>query len=63
MSEEELELLVTVDDPGNGPEEDTFNHVQAQNTLEPGLIAVATRPTSRAVNGDYAYRVTFGQGD
>jgi len=33
MSEEELELLITLDDPEDGPEEDTF-HLQAKNTLE-----------------------------
>jgi hypothetical protein len=26
MSEEELQLLVTLDDPEGAPEEDTFNH-------------------------------------
>jgi len=34
MSEEELEVLITLDDPEFGPQEDTFNHQQAQNTLE-----------------------------
>ena len=34
MSEEDLQLLITLDDPGYAPEEDTFNHLQAQNTLE-----------------------------
>jgi hypothetical protein len=33
MSEEDLELLITLDDPGNAPEEDTFHH-QAENNLE-----------------------------
>ena len=32
MSEEDLELLVTLDDPGQ--EEDTLNHLQAENTLD-----------------------------
>ena len=31
MSEEELQLLVTLDDPVDAPEEDTFNHLQANN--------------------------------
>lgn len=31
MSEEELELLITLDDPEGAPEEDTFNHLQANN--------------------------------
>ena len=34
MSEEELQVLITLDDPEFGPEEDTFNHQQARNTLE-----------------------------
>jgi hypothetical protein len=33
MSEEELQLLITLDDPEYGPEEDTF-HLQAKNSLE-----------------------------
>jgi hypothetical protein len=34
MTEEELQLQITMDDPEFGPEEDTFNHQQARNTLE-----------------------------
>lgn len=34
MSEEDWELLITLDDPGGPPEEDTFNHLQAHNTVE-----------------------------
>jgi hypothetical protein len=33
MSEEDLELLVTLDDPGE--EEDALNHLQAENTVIP----------------------------
>jgi hypothetical protein len=34
MSEEDLELLITLDDPGEDAlEEDTFNHFQAGNTV------------------------------
>jgi hypothetical protein len=34
MSEEDLELLITLDDPGEDDlEEDTFNHFQADNTV------------------------------
>jgi hypothetical protein len=29
MSEEDLELLITLDDPVEAPEEDTFNHLDA----------------------------------
>lgn len=35
MSEEELQVLITLDDPEVGPEEHTFNHQQA-NGLEYG---------------------------
>ena len=45
MSEEDLELLITLDDPGE--EEDTFHHLQAENTV--------------IDNGPYS--VVFGQGD
>ena len=34
MSEEDLELLVTLDDPDEAPDEDTFNHPPTDNTLE-----------------------------
>ena len=30
MSEEDLELLITLDDPVEAPEEDTFNHLDAE---------------------------------
>jgi len=34
MSEEDLELLVTLDDPGEDTlEEDTFHHLQADNIV------------------------------
>ena len=31
MSDEQLELLITLDDPVEAPEEDIFNHSQAKN--------------------------------
>jgi hypothetical protein len=35
MSEEDLQLLITLDDPGEPPEEeDIFSHLQTQNGLE-----------------------------
>ena len=34
MSEEDLELLITLDDPEGAPEEDTFNHLSAENNVE-----------------------------
>ena len=34
MSDEDLEVLITLDDPGEEPQEDTFNHLQAENTFE-----------------------------
>ena len=30
MSEEDLELLITLDDPVEAPEEDTFNHLHPE---------------------------------
>ena len=36
MSEEDLELLITLDDPGEDDlKEDTFHHLQAENTSQP----------------------------
>ena len=37
MSDEDLELLITLDDPEVAQDEDTFNHLPAENTLEYGL--------------------------
>ena len=31
MSEHDLELLITLDDPEGAPEEDTFHHLQTSN--------------------------------
>ena len=33
MSEEDLEVLITLDDPEDPEKEDTFHHPQADNTL------------------------------
>ena len=68
MSEEDLELLITLDDPGDAPEEDTFNHLHAKNNLEYWLgqqFPIWRHLDQRAeVAGDNdAQKVTFGQGD
>ena len=34
MSEEDLEVLITLDDPEGAPEEDTFNHTSVEKILE-----------------------------
>ena len=34
MSEEDLELLITLDDPEGAPEEDTFHYLSIENTVE-----------------------------
>jgi hypothetical protein len=59
MSDEELELLITLDDPGDGPEEDIFNHLQSRNNLEYWL-SQRFRFDQRAevTTGDDAYNVT-----
>ncbi len=59
MSEEELQLLITMDDPGEGLEEDTFNHLQAKNMLEYWL-GQRCQLDQRA---EAAFMVTFGEGD
>jgi len=57
MSEEELQLLITLDDPVDAPEEHTFNHLQVNN-LEHLLGQRAG-----AISDNDAYKLTFGQGD
>ncbi|MFZ0064145.1 MAG: hypothetical protein WAL47_19090 [Pyrinomonadaceae bacterium] len=49
MSEEDLELLITLDEPWDG-HEDTFNHLQDENTIgyRPGKpLLTASRPDQR----------------
>lgn len=50
MSEEELQLLITLDDPVDAPEEDIFNHLQAENTFEYWL-SLHSHPLEES--GDY----------
>ena len=38
MKDEELEVLVTIDDPEYGPEEDIFDHHHGGHTPKSGLI-------------------------
>lgn len=66
MSEEDLELLVTLDDPVDAPEEDTFNHLQAKNSFAYWLgqrFPAGCRLERAEAVSDNAYKVTFGQGD
>ena len=42
MSEEDLELLITLDDPEGAPEEDTFHHLPAENNVEYGPLSRST---------------------
>jgi SnoaL-like polyketide cyclase len=68
MSEEDLELLITLDDPEDAPEVDTFNHLHAKNTLEywlGHLFAARSQLDQRAeaVSDNDANKVMFGQGD
>jgi SnoaL-like polyketide cyclase len=60
--------LVTLDDPGDAPEEDTF-HLQAKNTLDYWLgqqqfpAGCQLDQRTEGVSDSDAYKVTFGQGD
>lgn len=66
MTEEDLELLITLDDPGDTPEEDTFSHLQINNFeywLGQRFLAWCRLNQPDAVSADAAYKVTFGQGD
>lgn len=51
MSEQDLELLITLDDPEGAPEEDIFHHLQAENTLEFRLDQPQGNETARPVSG------------
>lgn len=67
MSEEDLQLLITLDDPWNVQECDTFNNQQAENTgtNRPGQPEPTRgRYDHRAedVIGNDPYQVTFGRG-
>ena len=51
MSEEDLEVLITLDDPGEDAlEEDTFNHFQAGNTGVVGSRSQISEQTLRPTN-------------
>lgn len=68
MSEEDLELLITLDDPGDAQEEDTFDHLRAENTLEYWLGQLFPARgqhdyRAEAVGHNDAYQLEFGQGD
>lgn len=49
MSEEDLELLITLDDSEDPEKEDTFHHLQADNTVarRPGQPQQAGDSTSK----------------
>ena len=68
MSEEELQLLITMDDPGELPEEDVFTHLHAKSNLEYWLsqrfpACYRLDLQGNAISNDEANKVTFGQGD
>jgi hypothetical protein len=67
MSEEDLELLITLDDPWDAQEEDTFNHLQAEHIVAwPGQPFPAMERhdhRAEAVIDNGPYTMVFGQGD
>jgi len=65
MRETDLELLITLDDPVEVSEEDTFNHLQVNNLgYWFGQRFSAWRRLDQSADVvDDAYKVTFGQGD
>lgn len=65
MSEEDLELLITLDDPVEEKQEDSFNHLQAENTLQYWLGQTCSASCRLDQQGDdnVARTVAFRQGD
>ncbi|HVQ39899.1 MAG TPA: hypothetical protein VMS31_20330 [Pyrinomonadaceae bacterium] len=49
MSEEDLEVLITLDDPEDPEKEDTFHHLEADNTVShrPDQLQEASDATSK----------------
>jgi hypothetical protein len=49
MSEEDLEVLITLDDPEDPDKEDTFHHLQADSAVAhwPGQPQQENDPTSK----------------
>ena len=49
MSEEDLEVLITLDDPEGAPEEDIFKHLPAENAArdQPDQRIEAVRQSNR----------------
>ena len=52
MSEEDLELLITLDDPEGAPEEDTFHHLPAENNVEYWLRKPLDQRIEAVAHGD-----------
>jgi uncharacterized protein YifE (UPF0438 family) len=67
MSEEDLQLLVTLDDPWDAQEDDNFNHLQAENIVawpgEPFPETGRHDHQAEAVIDNGPYPVVFSQGD
>ncbi len=67
MTEQDLQLLITLDDPWDAQEEDTFNYLQAEHIVAwPGEPFPATGRhdhRAEAVIDNDLYKVVFGQGD
>ena len=68
MSEEDLQLLITLDDPVETSEEDTFNHLHAKDCVDSWLgqsfpAWYRLDPIAAAASDNDAHKMTFGQGD
>ena len=67
MREEDLELLITLDDPWDAQEEDTFNHLQAEHIVawpgQPFPVTWRHDHRAEAVIDNGPHPVVFGQGD
>ncbi|HEU4713223.1 MAG TPA: hypothetical protein VFS76_16745 [Pyrinomonadaceae bacterium] len=60
MTEDDLQLLITLDDPGYAPEDDTFSHLQVHNL---GYWLGRQYPNRLDQSAVRDSLVTFGEGE